>query len=70
MTTTSQVHISDIKAGDTVMHGGHMKTVSGNNIKRDTFMGTSIFGDSYRSGHDKVTKVTFMVPTNKGIRQE
>lgn len=70
MTTTSQVHISTIKAGDTVMHNGQMKTVSGNNIKRCALFGTSIFGDSYKSGHKQVTKVTFVVPTNNGVRYE
>ncbi len=70
MTTTSQVHISTIRQGDTVMHGGHMRTVCGNNIKHDAFTGTSIFGDCYSSGHGKVTKVTFLVPTNNSLRRE
>jgi len=57
--TTKQVHISNIQQGDTVIHNGEMKTVSGTNIKRDAFMGTSIFGDCYRSGHQQVTLVDF-----------
>lgn len=58
---TIEVHISTIVAGDTIMHNGEMKTVSGNNIKFDSFMGTTLFGDSYRLGHKKVTKVLRIV---------
>lgn len=57
--TQTQVHISTIKQGDTVIHEGVMKTVSGTDIKRSSFMGTSIFGDSYKSGHKSVTLVDF-----------
>lgn len=56
---TEQVHIDTINAGDTVIHEGEMKTVSGASIKRGGFMGTTLFGDSYRLGHQKVTKVIF-----------
>lgn len=48
------IHISGIRQGDTVVHNGEALTVSGNNIKRDSFMGTSIFGDSYNIGHKPV----------------
>jgi hypothetical protein len=51
------VHISTIKAGDTIIHNGEVKTVSGNNIKYSSFMGVSLFGDSYHSGHKLVTKI-------------
>lgn len=54
---TEPVHISTISAGDTICHNGKISTVSGNNIKRDSFMGTTLFGDSYRSGHRPVEKV-------------
>jgi hypothetical protein len=54
-----EVHISTIRGGDTVMHNGEMKTVSFNNIKRDSFMGSSIFGDSYKLGRKKVQKIIF-----------
>lgn len=56
---TKQVHISTIRQGDTVMHNGEMTTISGTDIKYDSFMGTSIFGDSYRLGHKLVTKIFF-----------
>lgn len=50
-------HISTIRPGDTIMHDNAITTVSGNNIKSDAFMGTTIFGDSYRLGNKLVEKV-------------
>lgn len=50
-------HITDIKAGDTVEINGKMMAVSKNNIKRDPFMGTTLFGDSYMGGKQLVKKV-------------
>ena len=48
--------IADIKAGDTVLHNGHLKTVSACNIGRDKFLGITLFGDSYRCGREMVKK--------------
>jgi len=48
------VHISQIKVGDTVLHDGVIRTVCKNNINHCSFMGKSIFGDSYKLGRDKV----------------
>lgn len=59
--TTSQIHISNVTAGDTVIHNNEMKTVSNTDIKRDSFMGTSIFGDTYHLGKNLVTKVNFVL---------
>ena len=59
--TTSQIHISNITAGDTVIHNNEMLTVSNKNIKKDLFMGKSIFGDTYRLGKNLVTKVKFVL---------
>lgn len=56
---TEQVHISTISVGDTIIHHGEMKTVSPAFLKKDGFMGTTLFGDSYRLGRQKVTKATF-----------
>ena len=64
---TQEVHISLISAGDTVEHNGKLMTVGGNNIKRCSFMGTTIFGDSYKLGTKLVKRVRFAVPTSKGI---
>ena len=57
MQTTTK-HISDIRKGDIVLHNGVVMTVSGTDIHRNTFMGTTIFGDSYHSGNKKVIVVT------------
>jgi len=54
---TKEVHISTINIGDTVFHDGHIRTVGKANINKSSFMGTSIFGDSYRVGRIKVLKV-------------
>ena len=67
MRTTKQVHISTIKAGDTVHHKGSDRTVCKNNIKQCSLFGQSIFGDSYHAGHKTVTKVIFAVPTSEGV---
>ncbi len=53
----AKTNINAIKAGDTVMHGGHLKTVSACNISCDKFLGTMLFGDSYRGGCMPVKKV-------------
>ena len=57
--TIKPTHISDIKAGDTILHNGEVKTVSGNNIKGSTFIGKTLFGDSYNLGYKKVEVIAF-----------
>lgn len=54
---TQKVHIDTIRGGDTIIHNGKMRTVNQEFISYGGFMGTSVFGDSYRSGTKKVTKV-------------
>lgn len=61
------VHISQISAGDTIEHNGKLTTVSGNNIKRDSFMGVTLFGDSYHSGHKPVNKVVAWIGENGNL---
>jgi hypothetical protein len=61
------VHISQISAGDTIEHNGKLTTISANNIKRDSFMGTSLFGDSYHLGHKPVSKVVGWIGANGNI---
>lgn len=55
--TIEEVHISQIKQGDTVEHNGEITTVCKHNIKESDFMGISLFGDSYKSGYKKVKKL-------------
>ncbi len=51
------VDISTIRAGDTIVHDGKLRTVCNNNIQYCSFMGITLFGDSYKSGHTKVKLV-------------
>ena len=53
-------HISQIKIGDTIISkDGYMRTICKSNLGGDSFMGKTINGDSYKSGHELVKKVTF-----------
>jgi|TARA_R110000851_G_scaffold63075_5_gene144408 hypothetical protein len=54
-----EVHISKIGIGDTVFHDGAERTICSRVIKFGGFMGTSLFGDSYRSGRKKVKRILF-----------
>ena len=56
---TKFVHISTIKAGDTIIHNGKESTVCKKDITIGGFMGTSVFGDSYRSGTKLVEAVLY-----------
>lgn len=55
--TRKPVHIDTIRAGDTVEHNGVLKTVCPGDLKSG-FMGTTLFGDSYRLGTLPVMKAT------------
>jgi hypothetical protein len=50
-------HIKDIKVGDVVLSHGVEKTVTAKDIKEDSFMGRTLFGDSYCLGYLAVLKV-------------
>lgn len=53
-----EVHISTIKIGDTIIsNDGIERTIGKGNIKRDDFIGITIFGDSYNLGYKLVKKV-------------
>lgn len=53
-----KVHISEIRQGDTILHiDGNIRTVCPNNIKKDNFMGISLFGDTYQLGTIPVKKL-------------
>lgn len=54
-------HISEVRAGDTVLHNGEVKTLPKEFIKNDPFMGRSIWGDSYRMGNAPVTVIEWRV---------
>ncbi len=54
----TNVHINTICRGDTVEHEGRVVTVGSEDIKPNTFMGTTLFGDSYALGTKPVKKAT------------
>jgi hypothetical protein len=55
-------HIGDISVGDTVEFNGELKTVSKNDIKYDSFVGRTLFGDCFTLGYQRVRKVVFNRP--------
>jgi len=55
---TDLVDIADISPGDTVTYDGRVVTVGKKDIRRDEFMGISLFGDNHRSGTVKVERHT------------
>ena len=58
-------HIDDIHVGDIIRWDNDDRTVGKNDIKRGGFHGTTIFGDSFRSGMDPI--LVLKVPNwNKG----
>lgn len=63
-----EVNISTISIGDSIIcPDGFERTVSKGNIKKDTFLGITIFGDSYKLGANPVKKVNYekiFVPIN------
>ena len=63
---TKKVHISTINQGDTVIHRGQLMTVGKSDIRYSSFMGWTLFGDSYKLGYEPVilkswqTKQTYL----------
>ena len=55
----TEVCINSVSPGDTIIHNNIMKTVCPNNIGRDSLLGKTLWGDSYKSGSVKVKLVTF-----------
>lgn len=50
-------HVTEIQPGDTVLIKDVLKTVGKNDIKHNGFNGTTLFGDSYKSGREMVDYV-------------
>ena len=54
------VDIQDIKIGDTIIdNDDKIKLVSQGNIKYNEFMGLTLFGDCYKLGTQKVSKLIY-----------
>lgn len=61
------VPVSVIRVGDTVINkAGQEVTVGKNDIKNDKFMGITLFGDSYKLGTEKITRVVYR---NKKVKE-
>ena len=60
---TKDVNINTIKIGDVIEHNGKLQTVCKADIKRDGFMGTTLFGDSYNI-NTKPVKVLVLTTWN------
>lgn len=54
-----EVHISEIKVGDTIIHHGQQRTVCRRTFGYDSFVDVLLWGDSYNMGNIKVKRVTF-----------
>lgn len=54
------VHKDEIVQGDVILLGGELKTVSGNNIRKGGFCGTTIHGESFKLGLELVQRVYFV----------
>jgi len=55
-----EVHVSTISIGDSVIgNDGFERTVGKGNIKQNTFIGTTIFGDNYQLGNLPIKKVIY-----------
>lgn len=64
--TVNEVHISTITVGDTIISkDGFMRTICKPNLGGDSFIGKTINGDSYKSGHEPVKKVVFNLVVSK-----
>ncbi len=59
-------HIDQIRVGDVVEIDGILKTVGKNNLKYGGFCGTTLWGDSYKSGHQFVRKAEIHTPGYQG----
>lgn len=55
----TEVHISKIKVGDTVIHHGQQRTVCARAFTYDSFVGVLLWGDSYNMGNILVKRITF-----------
>ena len=69
METITEVHISEIRPGDTILHAdGKIRTVCRNNVRRDSFMGISLFGDTYQLGTIPVKKIIIKSTSQRKVK--
>ena len=56
--TTETVDRNRVRPGDTIIYEGKLKTVGSNDIQNDSFMGQSVFGETYPRQVERVLFVT------------
>lgn len=52
-----RIHIDLVRPADTVFHDGKARTVCPADLRRDAFMGRTLFGDSYVLGRRPVLRI-------------
>jgi len=50
------IHISELRAGDTIQHGEKLMTVCNNDLTNIAGMGRAVFGDTYKIGTKPVSR--------------
>lgn len=63
-----ETHISQIVVGNTILLNGVLQMVGRENIKLDTFIGRTLFGDSYQLGNKPVKKAIIQHVENEVSR--
>lgn len=58
MRTVTTKNINEVRAGDVVWKDGREHTISAKDIRRCSFMGVTVLGDSYSLGTRAVEVVT------------
>lgn len=57
---TENLHINDIRVGDVIIcSDGKERTVCKKDINDCAFMGRSVFGDTYKLGHELIKRVVY-----------
>jgi hypothetical protein len=54
---TYNTHISMVRVGDLILHDGQVRTVCNKDLKYDSFLGYTLWGDSYKLGYAPVIQV-------------
>ena len=57
-----KIHVSRVRAGDTVFHEDKVRTVCIKDVGYDSFMGHKLFGDSHVLGRKPVHRLVMGTP--------
>lgn len=59
------VRVSDLVPGDTVLIDGVERTICAKDLGRDPLLGRTLWGDSYKSGHKPIIRITYGAELNR-----